>query len=315
MGQPRALSRPVVAAALRLRIDSVTAETVHRLEAAGIQSVVLKGASTARWLYEAKDCRTYTDADVLVPPPLEAAGRVLAACGFECRPAAGTYPWRPHAVNWRRSTDGATIDLHRSFHGVGVDDATAWAVLVRHTEPLEVGGQEVAVLDVPARALVLALHAAAGHAPERETEDLRRALERVPLDLWNEAYGIATDLGAVVPFSTGLRLLPAGREVAAELGVPDTADTSWVLRSTGDRRLLGTTLRLDWISSLPTIRQKVGFVVQSLFPPPWVVRYWMATNPGGPQWIGFGYGRRIGSKVSTAPEAYREWRRAQREAG
>jgi hypothetical protein len=298
-----------------LRTDRVTAETVVRLREAGIPSVVLKGPSTARWLYDGRDCRTYDDTDILVPPPLEAAGQVLAACGFERKMPESTEPWTPHAENWERSGDGAAVDLHRSFHGVGVDDATAWAVLARHTEPLEVGGVEVAVLDIPARALTVALHAASGHARDRVVQDLHRALERVPLERWSEAYRIAVDLGAVGPFGLSLRLLPGGRDVASELGLPEAVDTFWVLRNRGDRRLLGSTLRLAWLGSLPTIRQKVGFVVRCLFPPPWVIRRWMAANPVRRNWIPLGYGRRIAAKVRTAPTAYREWRRAQHEAG
>ena len=315
MGQPVAPSQPLQAAAHRLRIDGVTAETVRRLREAGIPAVVLKGPSTARWLYDASDCRTYDDTDLLVPPPLEAAGQVLAAGGFQRNVPESTQPWLPHAENWERSADGTTVDLHRSFHGVGVDDATAWAVLSRHTEPMEVGGLEVAVLDLPARALTVALHAASGHARERVVQDLHRALQRASLELWTESYRIATELGAVGPFAFGLRSLPAGRDVATELGLPEAVDTSWVLRKRGDGRLLGSTLRLAWLGSLPTIRQKIGFALRCLFPPPWVIRRWMVANPARPQWVWLGYGRRIAVKARMAPMAYREWRRAQHEAG
>ena len=276
---------------------------------------MLKGPSTARWLYDASECRTYLDTDILVPPPLEAAGQVLAACGFERNETRSNKPWLPHAENWERSADGASIDLHRSFHGVGVDDATAWAVLSRHTEPLAVGGAEVAVLDLPARALTVALHAASGHARARVLQDLDRAFQRASLELWHEAYGIATELGAVGPFAVGLRSLPAGRQVATELGLPEVVETAWVLRNRGDRQLLGRTLRLAWLGSLPTIRQKAGFVLRCLFPPPWVVRRWMAANPRRLQWVSLGYGRRIAANVRTVPTAYREWRRARHEAG
>jgi len=309
MGQPLAPSRPVLAAAQRLRIDVVTADIVTRLRDAGIPSVVLKGASTARWLYEPSDGRIYSDADILIPPPLRAAEPVLEASGFKRnRPAA------VHAMSWERASDVASVDLHHSFYGVGVDDATAWAVLAYHTEPMEIGGIEVAVLDLPARALIVALHAAAGNRRNRVVRDLQRALDRLPTELWIGASRLAVELDAAVPFAAGLRSLPAGRKLSSELGLPEIS-TTWVRRSGADRQVLGIALWLEWIALLPTTRAKVRFVARSLFPEPAIVRNWMIRNPGGSQWVPLGYGRRIASKARTAPRAISRWRRVRDDAG
>jgi hypothetical protein len=55
-------------AALSLAVDRAIAEVVPRLLEGGVQVILLKGPSHARWLYDDPDQRTYTDCDLLVPP-------------------------------------------------------------------------------------------------------------------------------------------------------------------------------------------------------------------------------------------------------
>src|SRR4051812_27772658 len=51
-----------------LRIDWGTAEVLRTFEAGGVKSLLLKGATFARWLYTNDDPRPYGDCDLLVRP-------------------------------------------------------------------------------------------------------------------------------------------------------------------------------------------------------------------------------------------------------
>ncbi len=46
------MRRAVRAAAARLRIDSATAEVFRTLDAAAVESILLKGASNRQWLWD-----------------------------------------------------------------------------------------------------------------------------------------------------------------------------------------------------------------------------------------------------------------------
>src|SRR5437763_5000805 len=164
---------PVLAA---LRVDEVTAQILRAFGAADVRSILLKGASIARWLYADGSARSYIDTDVLVPPGHRSrAERVLAELGFS--PVLGdedTPGWRLAAHVWVRP-DGAEVDLHRTLVGVGADASDVWQTLWGTSEPMRVGGLEVEVLSVPARAFQLALHATQhGRDDGRRLEDLHR---------------------------------------------------------------------------------------------------------------------------------------------
>ena len=97
---------PRLAAVMRkMRMDLAIAEVVEALREAGIPCILLKGPSTARWLYDPGELRTYIDIDLLVPFPRNAAGAVLEQLGFApCPPETG-YAWRPAALGWMRAVD------------------------------------------------------------------------------------------------------------------------------------------------------------------------------------------------------------------
>ena len=52
--------------ARNLVIDAITAEAVQALERAGIDSILLKGPATTRWLYGRDEPVPYTDTDLLI---------------------------------------------------------------------------------------------------------------------------------------------------------------------------------------------------------------------------------------------------------
>src|SRR4051812_17861753 len=135
--------------ALSLRVDSVTAEVVRAFEAAGVPSILLKGAALREWLYDDGAVRSYGDSDLLVPwDSWETAQGVLRDLGFEDALAPLDHP-RMQSVEshpWRRGDD-AEVDLHASFFGIEAPPETAWRQLEPRTQQLTVGGHEVRVLD------------------------------------------------------------------------------------------------------------------------------------------------------------------------
>ena len=160
-GPGQALPPPVQALGRTMATDRVTAEVVEAFRQAGIRSILLKGPAMARWLYDEAALRPYLDADILVAPEdFREAERILSERGFH-REGLDTIPgdWPKHARTWYRD-DRGNVDLHRTLFGVRIPDAELWALLATRTEAMWVSGTDVDVLDLPGRALVLALHAA-----------------------------------------------------------------------------------------------------------------------------------------------------------
>jgi hypothetical protein len=267
---------PVAAAsAIRtLHLDTVTAEVVRAFGAAGVPSILLKGPTLSRWLYD-DGARPYVDIDLLVPPRARvAAERVLRSLGFG--PGAfelikGDYP--RHASVFRRH-DGATLDLHRTLVGVGVDDDRVWEELSARTEPMTVGGEEVDVPSPVGRAFVVAIHAAkdGGRVP-KVRRDLERALVQVDGETWREAARLAAALGAEAAFGAGLRLVPQGAELARRLGLPMAVTPEIAIRRGGAPPLA---TGLDWLVATRGVSasRKLRVVVRKVFPPPAYLREW-----------------------------------------
>jgi hypothetical protein len=172
--------------ARRLALDFAAGEAVTALRAAGVRPILLKGASVAHWLYEGREWEPgYGDVDLLVAPECRASARqVLTALEYVNR----SFPDRSHtpfvhAYHWERTgSRPADIDLHRRLFLVGADDAVAWAILVQHTETIELGRVEMEVLSAAARAMLVALHAAwHGVQLPGPMRDLDRATEVLDL--------------------------------------------------------------------------------------------------------------------------------------
>jgi hypothetical protein len=257
---------PRLETARSLGLDHVAADVTAALRRAGIRAVLLKGAALATWLYDDGAVRPYGDVDLLVAPGDHArAERVLVGLGFgpDVRgmpPLGGT----DRARVWHR--DGAAVDLHRSIWGVGIDPALAWPMLVADAESVRLGGGEVEMLGHPARALHVALHAAQhGQWHAKPSEDLARAVAKLPVGTWQEAASLAGRVDAGQAMAAGLRLVPQGADLATRLGLP--ADASLAVNVS-----IGSTTRgaglLAEVLETPGGRAKAVRAVRQVVPDP-----------------------------------------------
>jgi hypothetical protein len=267
----------VVAAANTLRIDLVTVEVMGLLGAGGIASILLKGPTFARWLYDDPHDRPYTDTDLLISPDdLEKARGVLAGAGFAAPFSGAGHERIHHAEPWIRSEDAAEIDLHHRLPGIA-DSHLSWRVLSRRTEPARLRGHEVTMLDAPARAFHVALHAAqhgTGRTPA--VRDVEHALERLTEETWREAAEIARATGAEAAFAAGLRLAEGGEAVLERLDLARPGDSSWELAQILRDEEPGEALvhGLVWFRNVRGIRAKVVLLVFKAFPPRAVLATW-----------------------------------------
>jgi hypothetical protein len=186
---------------------------VAALNAWGIDSILLKGATTADWLYPG-EVRAYSDADLLVTPAQASrAAEVLTRLDFE----VGA-PDSPHARPWVRALDGARIDLHHTVWGPHRPPEAVWRELRAWVEADRIASTPVHVLNLPARALLIGLHAAQHrHNSVKAREDLRRAALKAPIPVWRQAEHLADRLLAVGELADGLMLEPEGRMVLEQL--------------------------------------------------------------------------------------------------
>ena len=166
------------ASIVNLVTDTLTAEIAAGLRADRLPVIVLKGASIREWLYEEHEERHSGDVDLLVPPSeREGVNARLAALGLLSVGPSRVGRGRSSEWLWQEPKSGVIVELHESLSGVGVDAETAWRVLSEHTEQMSIAGEPVEVLDLPRRALHLALHAA-HHGPPypRPIADLERGI-------------------------------------------------------------------------------------------------------------------------------------------
>ena len=267
-------------AARALYIDGVTAEVVTRLDDAGIPAIVLKGPSIARWLYPAGG-RTYADTDLLVPPAEFArAGDVLRSLGFrELLGGFDPHEWAPDGetsfLKARTPDDplGGKIDLHRNLPGLPADDDVLWRAFAERCEPLALGGVRVQVLNRVGLALHIVVHALQHGFGSHTDEDLRRAIDALPLDGWRQAVALGERLG-VAPdvVGTALRRHPEGAALADRLGLgaQTLSGTPYFWSGAGVPRGAQT---LSQLRKATTGRERARIVRWTLLPSPAKVRY------------------------------------------
>ena len=201
-----------IGTARSLATDASCAEVVSAWQRQGIDAILLKGPSTAEWLYR-DEPRAYQDADLLVAPEcLGAARAVLRALGF-----APDRSGSEHGHAWMRRSDRAVIDLHRTIWGSTQSPERVWSELQGWIEPYRIGSVTTNVLMLPARALHVALHAAQHRDVAVRQADLRRALERTTVAQWRQAEQLAERIRALPMMAMGLQLVPAGRDLLREL--------------------------------------------------------------------------------------------------
>jgi hypothetical protein len=233
------------------------------MKEAGVRCLLLKGPTLSD-LYDGM--RQYSDIDLLVAPEsTRAAEAALAELGFVLRDDD------PHSHVWWR--EGVDVDLHSALVGVQTSSTRLWEVLGAETEVVVVGGEHVEGLNAPARALQVVLHAAQhGLQEPKPREDLRRALERVPEDLWADAARLAVALDAQAAFWTGLSMEPAGRELASTLELekgPSRTETE-LRASTAPPTAVGL-LRL---AETPGLGAKLQLIWREAFPSSAYLRTW-----------------------------------------
>jgi hypothetical protein len=314
MSEEPTASAGLLAVGVSLRLDAVTAEVVTALRAAGIESVLLRGPAIARWLYEDTNARLYVDVDLLVPHGhIERAEEVLVALGFSDHTVEGVLAHdRPtYAHTWLRG-DGSAVDLHYTLLGVRLAPERVWEALAAETEAISVHGTEARVAGSSGRALVVALHAAHhGAGVGQPLDDLARALELLPAELWEEASELAAQLEAQEAFATGLRLLEPGREVAHSLGLPPTRSTETALRaSTPPPMALG----FDWLATTPGMHAKAGLVARKIVPAPRFMRAWSPLARRGRAGLAAAYAWRLLWLARHAGPGFLAWHRARKAA-
>lgn len=249
-----------------LLLDRAAAAAIRHLGAAGIPSILLKGPTIGVWLYHHGEVRPYTDIDLLVAPAqFDAAKNALAALGYVHRldgaDPAEFGPLEQELVG----PQGACIDLHHGLLGTSRPAEHCWASLVTHTVPFRLSvGYEVTALDIPARAMHLALHAAqGGPMDEQAANDLRRGLDQLTVEDWRQAAFLAEELGAAQSLAAGLRLSPMGARLARELSLPNDMTIDLALRVASAPR---HALFFERLSEAPDARRKVALVMRKLFP-------------------------------------------------
>jgi hypothetical protein len=244
----------------------VAAEVSTVLAGRGVPSILLKGPVLDEWLYE-RGARDYIDADLLVPPDRHAlAETILQELGFSLLPETVEPPRRGilHSRPWGRVEGGGQVDLHRTLFGTGVGPETVWAEVSRDTMTMDVAGTTVAVLSIPARAFLVANHAAQHEGQESKAlEDLRRATERVPMDAWREAARLAECLNATPTMSLGLSLVEGGPELARSIGLVSPALARAATRE-GSRA--GLAIGFERLARAEGWWAKVGLVAREFFP-------------------------------------------------
>jgi hypothetical protein len=307
--------------AATMAADQATAEVVGALQARGVPSLLLKGASMAALLYDIAGERTYADVDLLVPPPQRhVADEVLAELGFvseraglsEDQAARLVAEGRlaPHGVAWLRG--GVEIDMHRSFPGIGDDDETTWSVLTDGGVPLGVGGATVRVPSPAARALIVVLHAAwHGRKAAGSLRELDRALQRLSDDTWREAADLAKTLDATPALAAGLMLVPRGAELAGRLGLSASATVAAALYA---RSLPPTALGFEHLATTKGTLAKVRLIAHEVFPDPMFLRQGSKLARRGPHGLVLAYLCRPFWLLAHSGRGYAEWRRARREA-
>jgi hypothetical protein len=257
----------------RAELDATAVEVLDAFEDAGVDSLLLKGPALARLLYRADEQRGYGDLDLLVAPnDLTAARDALARLGFNESSARMVFGVDDvggvvDSEIWVRGgyTGPILIDLHWRLPGSAAPEQIAWEGLARRRTTIEVEGRNAPVLDREGLALHLGTHAAQhGHDDVKALGDLERGIERWPAEVWQAASRLAAEIEATPAFAAGLRLLPAGADLADQLALPDTPELSWQIRHRKSRPR--GTYHLRALAEARGVRARLNVLRRSLFP-------------------------------------------------
>jgi hypothetical protein len=302
----------LLAAGVDMAVEETAAQATRALRSAGIRSILLKGPSLARWLYDTDSTRISVDVDLLVAvADRSTAEAVLADLGYSPFPSNVAGDEIKPAHHWDRDLNTISVDLHLTLPGVGVSNEDAWTVLSQDTEELVVGGIEVEVLAPAARAMHVAMHAAQ-HGPgfEGPLTDLKRAVDQLPHEIWDEAAELARRLNAESMFAAGLGLRDHGSQILARLDVSDRSTVEVALRATTPPDLA---LGFHQLASTPGLRPKLAFVARKIVPPAAWMRRCVPLAQRGRLGLAAAYLLRPFWLLRRAGPGFRAWRRAVRD--
>ena len=311
LGEPPSVSRAAAIVAGNLRVDWATAEVLRAFEDRGVKTLLLKGPSVVRWLYEAHDPRSYIDCDLLVRPgDLNAAEHILEGRGFAPNIYEREMPtwWRDHAVGWLRVGDGAIVDLHQTLPGVGVGPDRLWVTLSADVDQIDVAGFPATTLTIPGRALHLALHAAQhGVGWPHVIAELERAVSSTDQAVWRAAVELAEALDAVPALAAGLRTSAAGRSLASTLDLPADRPVEVALRASSPPPVA---LGFDQLARAEGWRARLRIMRHKVAPPATFVRAWSPLARRGRLGLVLAYAWRPLWLLRSAPAGFRAWRAA-----
>jgi hypothetical protein len=305
------------------QLDLAAAEVFRAFATAQVDAVLLKGPALARLLYTDAEVRLYSDIDLLVAPPdLERARVVLADLGYGneggdalgIRDVGGVMHAESWVITGPELADYQLIDLHSWLPGAKASAEDAWDCLVKRRTEVELCGELVPVLNRDGLAMHLALHAAQhGPSSPRGLDELELGLERWSLEVWERAATLAAEIGAVERFAAGLRLVPAGAELAEVLALPSTDQLDWEIRNASVRPR--GTFHLQALLDKRGARERARVLRHALVPS----RAWMATeyrwaHDGGTLKLIAAYGVHLVSAPAWALRAWLYRRRAARAA-
>jgi hypothetical protein len=312
------MSQALQAAVISFAVDAVTAEVWKAFKAEAIPSVVLKGPGIATWLFSGGEPRTYGDSDMLLRRcDWEKAKQVLLKMGFEDDLGPLAHPRMESGAGypWLRPSDRASVDLHYTLFGVGVEPDVLWDAIASETVRERVGGAEVSLPSKPARLLHICLHAiqhggGTDKSWAKPVRDLRQALDRAPVETWARALALAEKVDAAGAFTAGLRVLPRGREIADEIGAGHALGAEAALRLSEVPMVEG----FQELAETSSLRERLALVARELFPNPTFMRWW---SPMARRWriglVAAYFWRPIWLLLHT-PRALLAWRRSHRQA-
>jgi hypothetical protein len=288
-------------AAGTLFVDAVTAEVHDALARAGVPAILLKGPAIAEWLYRDRgELRTYGDTDLLVQrADWYRAVDVLRGLGFDDRHAPMAHPRMEsyHSHPWVRGE--ANVDLHATLEGLDADFQTVWAGLSAEPGTLRIAGRDISVLGPVPRALMVVLHAAKHRVEPTPLRDLYLALEHEPFERWHEAAALAARLDGTPAFASGLRLTPAGEEIARRLGVERTSSLKTALRESEVPLAEG----LGELARAPGLGAKLRLAARELVPTPAFMRWWSPLARRGRLGLALAYALRPLALLARLPRA------------
>jgi hypothetical protein len=190
--------------------------------AEGIRVLALKGPVLAH--HGLRPARVSSDADVLVDPDRQEALRlVLEARGWQIRfEREMPHLLERHSVTLLHPGWPVDIDLHWYFPGFHGEPGEVFGVLWEHRVQVELAHRQVTCLDLPASALVAALHCARyphSRVRQRELHHVRERLRSAPPGTIGEVAELARltrSSTVLADFLTDLGVAPTGTDLSPE---------------------------------------------------------------------------------------------------